>query len=254
MAALTIIRNDLRLMRVDPTAPIILFAMPLVLVLFIEPNQAAVLEQQGYANANGAEHAVPGMGVLFAFFVTSYAGIAFFREHVWGTWDRIRAMPVRPSDVVLGKTVLWFLLLCAQQLVLFLVGVLLLDVDVRGSAVALVAVALSFVMWVEALILLTIAYASTLQQVLAVANLSAILFAALGGALTPSAALPDWAEAIAPATPSHWAMKGFEGILLDGDGVGGVIVPVAILTGTAMLLVLLAARRFRFDEPRAGTL
>jgi len=62
--------------------------------------------------------------------------------------------------------------------------------------------------------------------------------------------LPGWAQAIAPATPQYWAMRGFRGVFLESASVVDVLPSVAVLFGSAAILSLLAARRFRADETK----
>jgi ABC-2 type transport system permease protein len=250
----TIARNDFALLRQDPMAPIVLIAMPLVVMEFTKPAYGPALQRDGYPFATGAEQVVPGMAVMFAFFIVTFAGLAFFREHVWSTWDRLRSLPVGSTQIMIGKLVPQFLIVAVQQLLLFVTGGLLFDLTVRGSLVGLVAVDASFALFLMGFVLATVAVCRTFQQVLAVSNLGAIGFAAIGGALTPLSTLPGWASTIAPATPVYWAMKGFKHILLDGDGLTSVLPSVGVLTGAAIVLFAIGARRFRFEDHKGGTL
>ncbi len=246
--------NDFALLRKDPLATIILIVMPFVVMGFVKPAHAPVLREEGYGFANGAEQVVPGMAQLFAYFMVTFAGMAFFREHIWNTWDRLRALPVKPREIIVGKVVPAFLIICTQQLILFSAGSLLFDLDVRGSLLALVLVVLAFAIWLMAFILVTVTFCRTFQQVLAVANAGAVLFAGFGGALTYIETLPGWAQAIAPVTPTYWAMDGFNSVFLDGEGVGGVAVPLAVLLGSAVVMFVLFALRYRLEAEKGGTL
>src|SRR3954452_4061139 len=114
-----IARNDLTMLVRDATAPIILVVMPVVIIAFFKPAWAPVLRSEGYPLANGAEQAVPGTAVMVSVFMVNYAGLGFFREFVWATWDRLRSMPVKPVEVMVGKITPIFLLLTVQQVLLF---------------------------------------------------------------------------------------------------------------------------------------
>lgn len=252
--SLEIAANDAALLLKEPTWPIILGVMPLLIIAFFRPAWAPVLQSEGYPTANGAEQAVPGAAVMFAFFVTMFASLGFFREYIWKTWDRLRSLPIHPYEIVAGKLMPAIALLVGQQVLLFGVGMLLFGLDVEGSPAALVLVDASFILWVLAFILLAVAFAHTWQQALAAANLGAIGLASLGGALTPLDTLPSWAEAIAPITPTYWAMRGFNDVLLEGEGLGAVALPVALLAGSALIMIVVASRRFRFDDVKGGTL
>src|SRR5437763_17171855 len=96
-------RQELRVLRSDPTPVIVLVAMPLVLMAFIKPAFRSALVTSGHPQANGAEQAVPGMAVLFAFFLIGFVSFAFFRDHGWTTWDRLRASRARPAEIMIGK-------------------------------------------------------------------------------------------------------------------------------------------------------
>jgi ABC-2 type transport system permease protein len=92
----------------------------------------------------------------------------------------------------------------------------------------------------------------TAQQANAFAIVGMVLFGAIGGALVPFDVLPDWAQVIAPVTPTYWAMDGFNAVILDGEGIGAVAAPVGALLGMAALFTVIALRRLRFDEQKIG--
>jgi ABC-2 type transport system permease protein len=252
-----VIRQDLRHHRTDPTPLIVLTAMPLMLMAFIKPAvRAEVAGDYGGAAlgvpVNGAEQAVPGMAVMFSFFLVTNVGYTVFREHGWQTWDRLRVSVLRPAELVAGRVATMLLVALAQLAVLFGVGGLLYGLRVRGSYLGLAAVAAALALCMVCFGLALVALCRTMMQVNAVANLSALLFAGLGGALTPVSALPAWARPVAPASPSFWAMRGFRAVLLDGAGPAGVLVPVAVLLGFSGLLVTVGAMFFRFDDEKAS--
>jgi hypothetical protein len=61
-----IIRHEYRVMWTDPSTVLFVVVIPLFMVALMKKLFAAVLAQQGFAGANGAEFAVPGMAVGFA--------------------------------------------------------------------------------------------------------------------------------------------------------------------------------------------
>lgn len=246
-------RKDLELLARDPVVPILLVVMPIVVTSVIKPTLGHVLQSQGYPHATGAEQAVPGIAVMFAIFMVAYGGQSFIREHVWATWPRLRAMPIRPAEIMVGKVLPILLVLCLQQALLFAAGAALFGLDVRGPLYAVLIVDAFYVVWVLAFILATVTFCRTFQQVLAVSNLGAMVLGALGGALTSIAALPEWAEAVSPATPTYWAMNGFNDVILRGAGLYAVLPSLAVLAGSALAIALLVSWRFRFSAEKTGT-
>lgn len=239
---------DFRVMRRDPGPLIVLVAMPLVLMAFVKPTFEAALRTEGFADANGAEQAVPGMATMFGFYLLTYVSIAIFREHGSNTWERLLATPSRPSEILLGKVVPLFLLGLVQQLALFSIGSVLFDLTIDG---AILAVAITSIALVTCLVTMGLALASfcrTIQQVNALGNLATILLGGFAGALAPTSLLPGWAEAIAPFTPGYWAMEGFRGVILHGDGIVEVLPSSGILLAFAAGFAIVAVRRFDFTD------
>src|SRR5512143_275858 len=99
----TLFRQNLALLARDPAPIVITTAMPLILIAFLKGTGAAVLHQAGISGVNGTEVVVPGQIVMWAFFGVAFLATAFFAEHKWGTWDRLRASAARPVEVMLGK-------------------------------------------------------------------------------------------------------------------------------------------------------
>jgi ABC-2 type transport system permease protein len=247
-----IARHEFRILRSDPVFFLIFTAMPLVVMAFIKPSFRFALAAQGRAGVNGAEQAVPGTTVMFALFLMGNVGFSFFREHGWGTWERLRASWATPAQIMTGKMAVPLFEAAVQLLVLFGLGGLLYNLHVRGSMLALAAVATAFCVCVVGLGLALLAICQTVLQLNAIANLGAIVLAGIGGAIAPATALPGWARAVAPATPSYWAMRGFRAVILDGGSMGAVALPVAVLLGFAALFLVIAATRFRFEQTKTS--
>jgi ABC-2 type transport system permease protein len=248
-----IARHDLRILRSDPVFLLTMTVMPLIVMAFIKPAFGATtvpLAGAGVA-ANGAEHAVPGVTVMFAFFLVGNVGFGVFREHGWNTWERLRASRATSAEVMAGKVVVPLLTLALQLAVLIGLGGLLFDLNVCGSMPAMIAVAAALALCLVCLGLLLLALARSILQLNAVSNLGTMLFAGLGGAIAPIAVLPGWARAVAPATPSYWAMRGFRDVIAGG-GFAQAALPIAVLLGFATTFAIVAGLRFRFDDVKVS--
>nr|AKA59497.1 ABC transport system, permease component YbhR [uncultured bacterium NM_1663] len=230
---------------------IVFIAMPLVLMAFMEPVVSGALAREGLGGS-GADHVVPGMAVMSAFFFAGSTALAFFREHGWGTWDRLRASPVSDGEILAGKIVPGFAAVLVQILVLFGLGGLIYDLDVRGSMTALALVSALVALTVVTVAVALVAVSRTIQQVNAVVNLGALTFAGFGGAFTPVSMLPAWMEDAAPATPTYWAMRAYHSIVVDGEGWAAAVGPAAVLAGFATLFTVIALSRLRFEDAKTS--
>ena len=247
-----IARHEFRIFLRDPVFFVIFLGMPLLLMSFLKPAFRDSVEAEGFATATGAEQAVPGLTVMFAFFLVGNVGFGFMREHGWNTWERLRSSWASPAELIIGKTVVPFGMAVIHTAVLLTLGMLLFGLDVPGSKVGLVAVALALDICLIALGFALVALCNSVMQLNAFANLGAILFSGLGGALAPLSDLPGWARAIAPATPSYWAMRGFRTLVLDRGGVGDVMLPVGVLLAFAAGFSVVALARFRVEETKTA--
>ena len=249
-AAAVIARREIRLLRQDPVPLVLLLVVPVAFLAFLKPMLYVTLIIEGYPGTNGSEQAVPGAAATFSLFLTGLAGLSFFREHGWGTWDRLRASPATTAQLLLGKLVPLYGFAVLQIAWLFAVGVVVFDLDLRGPAVAVAALSLAVAASHLALGLLLVAVSRTIQQVNALANLGSTLLAGVGGAVVPAYPMPGWVRVVAPATPTYWVMRGYRAVTLDGQGLSAIALPAAVLTAFAVVLSALALLRFSAAEAK----
>lgn len=243
-----VVGHEWRLQRRDLIPVLMLTAMPVVLVTVLLPTYRTVLRETGGPAGNGATYAVPGFAIMFATFLLTAAGMTFFRDQSWHTWPRLRTLPIPVPILVAGKLVIPFLLLLAQLGVVFTVGVALFGLTVAGSPLALAVVLAEFALCVVAMSLLGVALSRTVVQLNAVANVLTLLFTGLGGALVPVALLPGWLQPLAPAMPSYWAMRGAQQVIVDGRDLTGVLPVIGVLGGLALVIGAAGAALLRPDR------
>jgi ABC-2 type transport system permease protein len=241
MRSLAIARHELRILRAEPMPVIMLTIMPLVLMALFKP----VFE-------SGAVQSVPGMTVLFAFFLVGQVGYVFFREHAWGTWERLRATDLKRRQIIAGKTVIPLVTFSVQFAVLFGLGHLLFGLQVRGSLPGLAIVAAVLALALTAFGVALVAACRSFMSVQAIVNIGALVFAGAGGALVPFVLLPAWIRAVAPYTPGYWAMEGFTRALQGPAAPADFVAPVGALLGWTVAFVVVIVWRLRFEETKTG--
>jgi ABC-2 type transport system permease protein len=106
---------------------------------------------------------------------------------------------------------------------------------------ALVEVALGFML---------LAVCRSVLQLNAATNIGAMFLGGLGGAVTPVETLPQWAQTLAPFTPTYWAMTGFTDVIVDGAGIADLGPPLGVLAAFAVGFTLVAAWRFRVEDSK----
>jgi ABC-2 type transport system permease protein len=247
-----IVAHEFRLARRDPFSILILLVFPVITTAFLKPAFRPALVANGFPHANGAEQVVPGQAVMSAFYVVSLVSFSFFAEHGWATWDRVRASRATSLEIIAGKSLPRVAVAMLQLGGLLVAGVLIFGLHIRGSSLALAPLIVAFSICLVLLGVAVTAVCRTAQQAGAFAYLGMVLFGAIGGAFVPIDVLPGWARAVAPVTPTYWAMRGMRSVILDGEGIGGVVLPSAALLAMAGLFAVVALRRFRFDQTKTG--
>src|SRR4051812_19472320 len=237
MPSLAIVRHEWRIFMREPMPVVVMTFMPLVLMALFKP----VFE-------TGAAQSVPGITILFGFFLVGQVGYAFFREHAWGTWERLRATDLSRTQVLAAKVVVPLAIFTIQFAILFGAGFALFGLQVHGSVLGLAAVAGALALTLTAFGVALVSLCRTFMAVTTVANVGALVFAGAGGALVPFALLPAWIRAVGPFTPGYWAMQGFTHAI---EG-GAVLVPVLVLLGWAAVFAVITAVRLRFEETKTG--
>jgi ABC-2 type transport system permease protein len=245
-----IARQDLRVLRTDFMPVMLLVVLPFLLMPFLKPAFDVALDREGLRGATGAEQVIPGMAVMFGFFLVGNVSLSFYREHGWKTWDRLRTSPAGTGEIMVGKMVVPLLQAVGQFALLFGLGGLAMGLHVKGSWLALCAVGAAFGLYLVTTGLAVTALCRTSMQANAVANIGALLLAGLAGALVPYSLLPGWAQDVAPVVPSYWAMQGYKHAIF-GEG-ATVVTPVLFLLGFSVLSALIASMRFRLDDTKVG--
>lgn len=168
-------RHELSMVAGDLSTTVVLIGMPLILIVFAKNGMK-----------NGVAQAVPGIATLFSFFIVGFLGFAFFRDHGWGTWERLRVSGIEITSLVVGKALPFILLGFAQLIFLFTIGWAALGLPLTGSPLALALVALTTSICTVSMGLLLVAITPSIQRLSIISNLSAVVLGGVGGAFSPS--------------------------------------------------------------------
>lgn len=250
---LAIAQLDFRILRRDPAFLIVFTVMPLAFMAFNRDVMGAALAVAGEGSGNrGVEFMVPAATVLFSGFLVGNLGFSVFREHGWGTWERLRSSELTSIELMVGKAVVPATV-CAFQLTALLGGgALLFGMRLQGSIVAYVAVAAAMAVTQISLGFMLLSLCRSVIQLNALTNAGAMLLGGLGGAVAPVELLPGWAQTVAPVVPTYWAMEGFRAVTMDGAGLADVARPIAMMLAFAAVFLTVTLRRFQVEDTKVS--
>jgi ABC-2 type transport system permease protein len=224
---LALVRHNVVLVGREPGPMISRIVMPLVVVTLLRPLYTAAQGRQV-----GTEQAISGTLVLFSLLGMSLVGAAMLNERLWHTFDRLRATPARPLELVVGKALPVLGQLLLQQGAMIGYGVAVLGLRPASPGLLVVAV----LAWAMTLLGLGSAVGTLVRsgaELSVTIDIGSVLLTSFAGALVPLAELPGWAQAVARLSPGYWAMRAFTGAL-HGDA-GSTLRAAVVLLGVAAL-------------------
>ncbi|MBI2876029.1 MAG: ABC transporter permease [Candidatus Tectomicrobia bacterium] len=184
---------------------------------------------------------VPGYTTMFVFFLVSFVAISLLAERQEGTLRRLLSAPVGRWALLGGKLIQSFLVGLAQVSILFSVGHLAFGMSLGHSPLGLILLALGLSFTATSLGILVAAWAKTEAQAYGIGVLLVVSLAALGGCFFPTFLMPEFMQYLAHLTPHAWAMEGFQGLIVRGQGVAEILPQIGMLWafGTAFFLMAL---------------
>ncbi|MEW1626673.1 ABC transporter permease [Streptomyces sp. NPDC089173] len=180
--------------------------------------------------------------LITMFLVTS---IATLRERTSGTLERLLALPLGKGDLIAGYALAFGTVAVLQSVLATAVSVRLLGLDVTGSPWLLLLVALLDALLGTALGLLVSAFAASEFQ--AVQFMPAVIFPQLllCGLFIPRDRMHPVLEAISNVLPMSYAVDGMNQVLHHADLTGAFLRDIAVVAGSALLVLCLGAITLR---------
>jgi len=189
---------------------------------------------------------VPGVIASIAFLIPIIlTAQAVVREREMGTLEQIMVTPIRPWELVVGKTLPFALIGLFDVIMIALIGIFWFDVPLRGNPLVLLLGNVLFLMSSVGVGLFISTISSTQQQ----AQISIFFFSMpafiLSGFVFPLENLPAWIRYLTYANPLRYFLAIIRGVFLKESGLGILwpqMLALGILGGT---MVLLSSLRFQ---------
>ncbi|TMV44936.1 ABC transporter permease [Paenibacillus mesophilus] len=174
------------------------------------------------------DQVVPGMTVMFVFYIMITMAKRFFDEKKSGLLSRIRSTAIKPLHYLIGMWIPFVLFVIAQCTLLFAFGHFVYGLKLGDlSALALIIAGLSIAGTGIGLGLSFIVPGE--GAAMAVTQLIAMGGAMVGGLWMPSYMMPQFVQNIGHFTPQFWAQHSLLDVIAHGAGIGDVAGTVLIL-------------------------
>ncbi|WP_067820955.1 ABC transporter permease [Actinomadura kijaniata] len=188
---------------------------------------------------------VPGVLVQLALLGGSFVGLGILMDRNLGVVDRMRATPVGPVALLLGRTLRDVVQLVAQSVLLVLLA---LAFGFRAPVAGVLA-GLAFVA-VLSMALAALSYGlamnvRTSPEFAAVTNTAVMPLMLASGLLLPMSLAPGWLDGMSRAVPFRYTVDAVREVFLGHYANGTVAAGAAVTAGLAALCLVAAARLFR---------
>jgi ABC-2 type transport system permease protein len=160
---------------------------------------------------------VPGLVGLLTLLVTMMVtALSVARERELGTFDQLLVTPLRPVDILVGKSLPGFVIGYAEATVMIGIVTLWFEVPLRGSLVALYGGVGVFLLSAVGVGLMISSLSVTMQQGLLGAFLFMVPAILLSGFATPIENMPPWLQTLTLGNPLRYFMTVVRSIFLEG--------------------------------------
>lgn len=161
---------------------------------------------------------VPGIVALLTLVVTTIVtGLSVAREREAGTFDQLLVTPMRPVEILIGKSVPGILIGLVEGTFILFMAIYWFEVPLRGSLGALYLGMFLFLLSAVGVGLMISSMAVTQQQGILGAFLFLVPAVILSGFATPISNMPEIVQQMTYVNPLRYFLIILRGVFLEGD-------------------------------------
>jgi ABC-2 type transport system permease protein len=190
---------------------------------------------------------LPGiMGLLLTIITTTLMAMGIVKEREIGTLEQIIVTPIKPAQLIIGKTIPFIILGFVDVLVVLAVIVFWFGIPIRGDFFFLMLASFIYVLSSLGLGLFISTVSKTQQQAMMVAMFGILLpMNFLSGFAFPIENMPAWIQPITYLIPLRYYITILRGVILKGDGLFQLIPETLALLGIGIFILTASSLRFK---------
>lgn len=194
-----------------------------------------------------AKFLVPAL-IAFILMITAVisTAMAIVRERETGTMEQIMVSPVKPVELILGKTIPYTFIAVIATVTILVLGYVLFDVSIKGSYLLLSLVTLLFLIGGLGVGLLISTLVETQQLAFMIAAIATLLPTfILSGFVFPIRNMPTIIQAVTYLIPARYFLVALRAIILKGAGLSAFWDQTLFLTIYAAFMLTISSLRLR---------
>jgi len=186
------------------------------------------------------------LGVILTMTMVMITSIALTRESERGTMEMLLATPVRPVEVMIGKTTPYIIVGAVQTAIVILTARFLFHIPFTGSWLAFLTGGAVFILANLMLGYLISTVARTQMQAMQMTFFVFLPSILLSGFMFPFRAMPHWAQTIGEGLPITHFLRIVRAVILKGANLAdimGDLIPLLVIMSVLCGAALLRFRR-----------
>ena len=195
---------------------------------------------------NATQHNIPAWTVFAMFFIVISLGSSVVKEKLNGSFLRLKTLPSSYLLSLFSKQLTFLFVTLVQVFVIFCIGIYLFplmglpELNLPEHLFALFFVSLVCGCCAVSYAICIGVFANTQEQANGFGAVSIVIFAAIGGVLVPSFAMPDSFGMLMNLSPLHWCLESYYGLFLEGGELKEILANILPLVGITVLLQLIS--------------
>jgi ABC-2 type transport system permease protein len=209
---------------------------------------AVVVEERGWFNTNliSRNFFVPGIiGLIVMIITLMLTAMAVVREREMGTLEQLLVSPIRPIELLLGKTIPFAIIAFAEVAVITAAALIVFRIPLKGSVALLFASTPLYLLSTLGAGLLISSISRTQQQAMMATFLFMLPAILLSGFAFPIYNMPTMVQVLTLLDPLRYYLVIVREIFLKGVGIEVLWPQMAALFGLGILFFGLGVAGFR---------
>ncbi len=206
------------------------------------------LRSRGWYNPElkSRNYNVPGViAIVIMLTCLLLTSMAVVREREIGTMEQLMVTPLKPIELILGKTIPFALIGFFDMVLVVVVAVLKFDIPIKGSLQLLPLSTGIYLLSVLGIGLLISTISKTQQQALMATFLYYIPAVLLSGFMFPIENMPEIIQYGTYINPLRYFLVIIRGIFLKGNGIAVIWPQMAALLALGLMVITVSSLRFK---------
>ncbi|MBL7802372.1 MAG: ABC transporter permease [Saprospiraceae bacterium] len=190
---------------------------------------------------------VPGVMTLILMLISAMmTSITLAREKEMGTMEVLLVSPLRPIQIILGKTAPYLVLSFVNALIVVLLGMFVFGMPLRGSVLLLAGECFLYMFVSLSLGIFISTRANTQIAALFMSGLGLMMpTMLLSGFIFPRESMPMALQVIGNIVPATWFNPIIKGIMIKGVGLETLWLNTLVLGFMALFFIAISMRNFK---------